>query len=169
MHLKVSVQDDFMNKISTCKMLCIVFLGIILSAGYVPVPLLFAAPAAEEKIESWADIHPRAAAELGEWVNTYKEAAQAIFRWDFLYPDQTKIFVAWSNTHQGKGVEVFAAEHTDWNRFNRITREHRAAVGSFIVWCRFHPKASLTLMQHPRALHWVGKNLYKYITKAKEG
>lgn len=130
--------------------------------------LAAAASVAEEKIEIWADSHPSAAFELGEWMNSNRAAARAFIRWDSTHPEQTRSFVTWVTTHQGKGIDVFASEHTDWNRFNEIIKEHRSAVVSFIVWCRFHPTASAALMRHPRALHWEWKHVFKSIYKAKE-
>lgn len=116
---------------------------------------------AEEKIESWADNHPRAASELGEWVNTHKEAAQAIFKWDSKHPEQSKLFVTWVISHLGKKIDVFTEDHEEWRSFIKLIESHHDAVSSFVVWCRYHPKATAALMQHPGALHWVGKHLYK--------
>lgn len=136
-------------------------LGLIGSAIAAPPPPLNTSTAGEEKIEMWADNHPRAASELGVWVNIYKEAARQLFKWDSRHPEQTKLFVTWVNTHQGKGIDVFTAQHTDWNRLNRIIVSHSSALGEFVVWCRFHPKATAELMRHQRALHWVGRHLYE--------
>lgn len=138
----------------------ICFLSFIGSAVAAPVPSATASAVAEEQIETWADNYPRAASELGNWVNTYKEAARQLFKWDSRHPEQTKLFVTWINTHQGKGIDVFTAQHTDWNRLKKIITCHSSALGDFIVWCRFHPKATASLMQHQRALHWVGRHLY---------
>jgi hypothetical protein len=30
-----------------------------------------------------------------------------------------------------------------------------------MAWCRRHPPAAQALMNHPRALEWVGHNLYR--------
>ncbi len=138
----------------------ICFISLIGNAIAEPLPLVNTSVAAEEKIETWADNHPRAASDLGAWVNTYKAAAHQLFKWDSRNPEQTKLFVAWVNTHQGKGIDVFTAQHTDWNRLNRITTSYGTALSDFIVWCRFHPKATAALMHHQRALHWVGHHLY---------
>lgn len=135
-------------------------LGHIGSAIAAPPPPVTVSSIAEEKIETWADNHPRAANELGIWVNTYKEAAHQLFKWDFRHPEQTKLFVTWVNTHQGKGIDAFTAKHSDWNRLNRMVMCHNSALVGFVVWCRFHPKATAALMQHQRALHWVGRHLY---------
>ena len=136
------------------------FLSIIGGAVAVPLPSVAADPAAEEKIEIWAENHPRAASELGEWVNTYRDAARELFKWDSAHPEKSKIFVTWVITHQGKGIDAFTGQYADWPSFYEIIKGHRPAVGAFIVWCRFHPKAAAALMQHPRALLWVGRHLY---------
>ena len=133
--------------------------GIVTAA---PLPSSSAACIAEEKIETWADNHTRAAAELGEWVTINRDAAREIFKWDATHPEQSKTFVNWVITHQGKGIDAFTAQHMEWTRFNEIIRENHSAVSTFIVWCRFHPKASMALMQHPRALHWAGRHLYEF-------
>ena len=140
--------------------LIICFLSLIGSALAAPLPSANTSTVAEEKIEAWADIHPRAANELRIWVNTYKEAALQLFKWDFKHPEQTKLFVTWVNTHQGKGIDAFTAKHSEWNRLNRIVMCHNSALVGFVVWCRFHPKAIAALMHHQRALHWVGSHLY---------
>lgn len=124
-------------------------------------PSVTVAVTAEEKIEMWAGNHPRAASALGAWINSYKEAAHQLFKWDSRHPEQTKLFVAWVNTHQGKGIDVFTAQHTDWSRLNKIIASYSVALSEFVVWCRFHPKATAALMHHQRALHWVGHHLYK--------
>ena len=123
-------------------------------------PSVNASIVAEEKIETWAENHPRAASELGAWVYTHKEAAHQLFKWDSKHPEQTKRFVAWVNTHQGKGIDVFTTKHADWNCLNRIATSYSTALSDFVVWCRFHPKATAALMHHQRALHWVGHHLY---------
>lgn len=113
--------------------------------------------------ETWAGNYQRAASELETWVTTYRDAARALFKWDACSPEQSKAFVIWIITHQGKGIDVFAAQHTEWARFNDIIGKYRSEMNTFVVWCRFHPKASASLMQHPRALHWLGRHLYRPI------
>jgi hypothetical protein len=142
------------NPLIVISVIC--FLSLIGSAIAAPLSLV----TTEEKIETWAGNHPRAASELGAWVDIYKEAARQLFKWDSKHPEQTKLFVTWVNTHQGKGIDVFTAQHTDWNRLNRIIASQSTALSDFVVWCRFHPKATAALMQHQRALHWVGHHLY---------
>jgi hypothetical protein len=143
------------------------FLSITGSAAAVALHLAAAIPVAEDTIENWADNYPRAASELGEWVNVHRDAARELFKWDSSHPEQSKAFVTWVITHQGKGIDAFTAQYTDWTRFSDIIKGHRPAVCAFIVWCRFHPKASAALMQHPRALHWVGRHLYESSLKGK--
>jgi hypothetical protein len=153
-------RKDLKNRISTMTLvLCL--LSCIVSASEAPLPSSATASAVEEKLETWADNHPRAAAELGEWVTLNRDAARKLFKWDAVHPEQSTTFVTWIITHQGKGIDAFTAQHTDWSRFNEIIKEYRSAIGDFIVWCRFHPKASMKLMLHPRALHWVGRHLYE--------
>ena len=137
------------------------FLNLIGGVIAAPLPSATTSTVAEERIEAWADNHPRAASELGIWIHTYKEAARQLFKWDSRHPEQTKLFVTWVNTHQGKGADVFAAQHTEWNRLHRIITCHSTALGDFVVWCRFHPKAIAALMRHQRALNWVGRHLYE--------
>lgn len=114
---------------------------------------------ANEKIETWADNHPRAATELVEWMDNHKEGAQAITKWDYKHPEQSKSFVTWVITHLGKKIDVFIEKHEDWKRFNRIVVSHREALNALVVWCRFHPKASAELMHHPKALNWAEHHL----------
>ena len=152
---------DDMNYKTSIILSVIFFMVFIGSAIAAPLPpAATTSTVAVEKIETWADTHPRAASELGTWVNTYQEAAHQLFKWDFRHPEQTKLFVTWVNTHQGKCIDVFTAQHTDWNRLNRIITSHSTAMSGFVVWCRFHPKATAALMQHQRALYWVGQHLY---------
>ena len=153
------LRHNMKNKTLIISVIC--FLGLIGNAIATPLPPVTISTVSEEKIETWADTYPRAASELGEWVNTYEEAARQLFKWDFRHPEQTKLFIIWVNTHQGKSVDIFKAQHnTEWNRFNKIITSHSAALSDFVVWCRFHPKATAVLMQHSRALHWVGRHLY---------
>lgn len=147
--------------------LALCFLSIIGSAAAAPLPLSAEASVADEKIETWADNHKRAASELGDWVTAYRSAARELFKWDAMHPEKSRIFVTWVTTHQGKGIDAFTAQYPDWARFNEIIKEYRSAICAFIVWCRFHPKASAALMQHPRALHWVGRHLYESSMKSK--
>src|SRR5450631_2366702 len=92
-------------------MLALVFPGSFgrASAAMLPVPV--AASSADEKIDTWADSHPRAASELGEWVDSNRNAARELFKWDSHHPDQSKTFVTWVTTHQGKGIDLFLAQH----------------------------------------------------------
>jgi hypothetical protein len=144
------------------------FLRIFTYAEAADLPVSIAVSNADEKIDAWADSHPRAASDLGEWINSNRNAAREVFRWDSLHPEQSKIFVSWVTTHQGKGIDLFLARHTDWKRFSEVVKGHRSAVGAFVVWCRFHPKASEALMQHSRALHWVGHHLFGSYLKVKD-
>jgi hypothetical protein len=137
---------------------CLIIFGY---SGLIPLYSVASDSPAEEKIETWADNHPRAATELGEWVSTHREAAQAIFKWDSKHPEQSKSFVMWVISHLGKRIDVYTEEHADLRRFNKIVESHRDAVNTFVVWCRFHPKATAALMQHPGALHWIGQHVYK--------
>ena len=137
---------------------CLSLLGNAIAEPLLPVTT---SVVAEEKIETWAANHPRAASDLGAWVNAYKDAAHQLFKWDSWHPEQTKLFVAWVNSHQGKGIDVFTAQHSDWSRLNKIMASYSVALSEFVVWCRFHPKATAALMHHQRALHWVGHHLYK--------
>jgi hypothetical protein len=148
--------------------LAICFLSVIESVVAAPLPSPATASVVEENMETWAVNYPRAASELEVWVTTYRDTARALFKWDGFRPEQSKTFVIWVNTHQGKGIDVFSAQHTDWLRFNEIIVKYRSEMSAFVVWCRFHPKASTALMQHPRALHWVGRHLYKSSLKAKD-
>jgi hypothetical protein len=155
-----STHNDMIYKFSIITVV-LIFLGVIGGAAATPPPPSSAVSVAEEKIETWADNHPRAASELGEWVTINTDAARELFKWDAFHPEQSKLFATWVITHQGKGLDVFTLQHTDWHRFQAIIREHHSAVSAFMVWCRFHPKATMALMQHPRALHWVGRHLYE--------
>ena len=118
-------------------------------------------------IEAWVAGFPRASEDLRLWVASHGGEAKVLFRWDARRPEQTKEFVSWVTSHQGKGIDSFVERHREWRRFDRIVREHRQLLCDFVVWCRFHPKASAALMDTPRALHRYGR--YYYLTLGDEG
>jgi hypothetical protein len=112
-------------------------------------------------LEQWAQVHPQAARELGDWARTHPPAAQLFFQWDGQHPDRSQIFVLWTIEHPMQGIDAFVATHPGWPFFDQIMQTHRPAAELFMAWCRRHPPAAQALMSHPRALEWVGRNLYR--------
>ena len=134
-----------------------IFIG---SNALAPVTSVAAVAMAKQGVDDWVATHPRAVKEFEEWVISNRSVAQALFRWDNNHPDQSKVFVMWILTHQGKGIDVFAAQHLEWTHLNRIIRENRDAMEDFVVWCRFHPKATGQLIKNRRALYYFGQHLF---------
>ena len=144
------------------KRIVLIFFTIIVAIGSItlmPQHSIALASNSDAKIESWAESHPLAASELKEWMITHREGAQAIIKWESNHPEQLRTFVTWVVTHLGIKVDVFLEEHADWRRFIRMVESHHEDINEFVVWCRFHPKATTELIQHPRALHWFEKQV----------
>lgn len=144
------------RSITIVKALIICFFFINTNSG-ISFSIVNIAHAEENMIESWINNHSRAATALAEWIDCNNEASLEIFKWDYKHPDQSREFVNWANTRQVKGIDVFIEKHRDWKRFNKILLRHRAAINTFVVWCRFHPNASTKLMKYPQALYLFGQ------------
>jgi hypothetical protein len=71
--------------------------------------------------------------------------------------------VIWSIRHPGEGIEAFSATHGNerWEQFEDIMLHHRVAADQFMAWCRRHPRAAESLMNHPRGLEWAGHHLFR--------
>ena len=117
-------------------------------------------PSGAVGIERWAENHPEASAELGQWVQNHKEAARLFFEWDAGHWEKSHEFVTWAIRHHGEPIEAFIAHHPGWPVFATIMESHRPAAEAFIHWCRRHPRAAETLMNHPHGLEWAGHHLY---------
>jgi hypothetical protein len=132
--------------------------------AYAPPPPAYAPPPpapGSVPLERWADVHPEAARELGDWTRAHPQAARRFFDWDGHHPEKAHEFVFWTIAHPAEGLDAFAATHPGWPFFNEVMARHRPAAEAFMFWCRRHPPAAEALMNHPRALEWVGHHLYQ--------
>jgi|SRR5579872_2873766 len=111
-------------------------------------------------IERWSDAHPQASRELGDWARGHEAAARRFFEWDGHHPERSHEFVTWTITHPRENIDGFVAMHRGWPYFDEIAERHRPAADAFMFWCRRHPQAAESLMDHPRGLEWVGHHLY---------
>ena len=117
-------------------------------------------PSGAAAIERWSENHPEASTELGEWVKAHRDAARLFFEWDGHHPARAKEFVTWTINHPAQPLEAFTLTHPGWETFDTITESHRPAAEAFMGWCRRHPRAAETLMNHPHGLEWAGHHLY---------
>jgi hypothetical protein len=117
-------------------------------------------PSGEAGIEVWANNHPQAAQQLGVWVQQHPDAASQFFEWDARHPDRAHEFVTWTIYHPTLYIDAFMALHPGWPYFDNIAAHHRPAADAFMAWCRRHPQAAESLMNHPGGLYWAGHHLY---------
>jgi hypothetical protein len=111
-------------------------------------------------LDQWSKNHPQASVELGHWVRNHPGAARKLFEWDGTHPARSKEFVTWSIRNPAQPIQTFIALHPDWPYFDEIAAKHRPAADAFMGWCRRHPQAAETLMNHPGGLRWAGDHLY---------
>ena len=123
------------------------------------LPLCLIAAAAVPLTE-WKLHHPDAARALASWIRKDPRAAQKLFTWDGLHPEQTKALVDWAIQKPDEDVVAFHTKHQDWPEFQDLLDKHRKALGDFASWARQHGDAAKELMQHPRALEALGKELF---------
>jgi hypothetical protein len=137
--------------------------GAVAVAVAAPAPVVDAIDGPEVGIELWKDHHPEAARELGEWIRAHHGSARFFFEWDGHHPERAKGFVMWAIRHPGEGIEAFSASHANerWEQFEDIMLHHRVAADQFMAWCRRHPRAAESLMNHPRGLEWAGHHLFR--------
>jgi hypothetical protein len=117
--------------------------------------------AKEESLDIWSTNHPEASRDLGVWVQKHPEAAARFFKWDARHAGAAKAFVTWSIAHPGADMDEFAFSHREWDEFNWIMEHHHPAANAFMQWCRKHPRAAESLMNHPGGLDWAGRHLYQ--------
>jgi hypothetical protein len=120
----------------------------------------FALAAAATPLPQWKDKHPQAAQALRDWVRKNPDAARRLFAWDGVHPEQTKALVDWAFHKPPGDVVAFHTKHQDWPQFQEMLDKHRNALNDFVAWARQDPDAAKDLIEHPRALEWVGKHLY---------
>ena len=142
------------------------FFALSLIAGLALLPgiacartIVLAAPG-PNGLEGWERHHPAAAQDLGGWVKGHPAAARQFFDWDAQHPERSHAFVTWAIQHPGAGIQAFAVEHPGWPFFDQIMKSHAPAANAFMGWCRKHPEAAETLMNHPGGLDWAGRHLY---------
>jgi len=111
-------------------------------------------------LDKWSRNHPEASRELGSWVRNHREAARLFFEWDGTHPERAKEFVSWAVVNRGAPIQAFISTHPGWPTFDRIVANHRSAANKFMSWCRRHPRAAESLMNHPGGLRWAGDHLY---------
>jgi hypothetical protein len=111
-------------------------------------------------LDLWSKRHPEASRELGEWVRQHPQAAKLMFEWDGTHPARSKEFVTWAIAFPAQPIETFIQTHPGWPVFDQIVGTHRPAANAFMGWCRRHPPAAETLMNHPGGLRWAGDHLY---------
>ena len=107
----------------------------------------------------WTLHHPDAAQALRDWTRKDPVAARKLFAWDGLHPEQTKALVDWAIKHPGEDVVAFRTKRQDWPAFLELLDKHRPALDDFAEWARQHKDAAKELMEHPRGLEQVGKQL----------
>jgi D-alanyl-D-alanine dipeptidase len=115
--------------------------------------------AAAVPITEWKLHHPDAAQALAQWAHKDPAAARKLFAWDGLHPEQTKALVDWAISKPGADVVAFHTKHQDWPEFQDLLDKHRPALDDFAAWARQHRDAAKELMQQPRALEALGKDL----------
>ena len=111
-------------------------------------------------LDMWSKNHPQASVELGTWVRNHPQAARLMFEWDGTHPARSKEFVTWTIMHPAQPIQSFITTHPGWPYFDQIAATHRPAANAFMAWCRRHPQAAETLMNHPGGLRWAGDHLY---------
>jgi hypothetical protein len=107
----------------------------------------------------WKLHHPEAAQALGEWARKDPRAARKMFAWDGLHPEQTKELVDWAIKKPNEDVLAFRTKHQDWPAFQDLLDKHRGALNDFAGWARRNVDGAKALMEHPRGLEQVGKQL----------
>jgi hypothetical protein len=115
--------------------------------------------AAALPLTEWKLHHPDAAQALAQWARKDPAAARKLFAWDGLRPEQTKALVDWAIRNPNEDVVAFHTKHRDWPEFEDLLDKHRKALNHFAAWARQHGDAAKDLMQHPRALEALGKEL----------
>jgi hypothetical protein len=120
----------------------------------------FAIAAAATPLPQWKNQHSEAAQALQKWVQKNPDAARRLFAWDGAHPERTKALVDWALGKPREDVVAFHTKHQDWPEFQELLDKHRNALNDFLAWARQDPDATKDLMNHPRALEWVGKHLY---------
>ena len=107
----------------------------------------------------WKLHNADAAQALGEWARKAPGAARKLFAWDGLHPEQTKELVDWAIKKPDEDVVSFRTKHQDWPEFQDLLDKHRGALNDFAAWARQHADAAKALMEQPRGLEQVGKQL----------
>jgi hypothetical protein len=126
----------------------------------------FAIAAAATPLPQWKDKYPQAAQALRDWVRKNPEAAKRLFAWDGAHPEQTKALVNWALDKPRDDAIAFHTKHQDeWPEFQELLDKHRNSLNDFLAWARQNSDAAKDLMEHPRALQWIGKNLYPPSTR----
>jgi len=115
--------------------------------------------AAALPLTEWKLHHPDAAQALAQWARKDPAAARKLFAWDGLRPEQTKALVDWAIRNPNEDVVAFHTKHQDWPEFEDLLDKHRKALNDLAAWARQHSDAAKDLMQHPRALEALGKEL----------
>jgi hypothetical protein len=107
----------------------------------------------------WTLHHPDAAQALRDWARKDPRAARKVFAWDGLHPEQTKELVDWAIRKPDEDVIAFRTKHQDWPDFQDLLDKHRGALNEFAAWARRNGDAAKALMDNPRGLEKVGKQL----------
>jgi hypothetical protein len=107
----------------------------------------------------WKLHHPDAVQALREWARKDPAAARKLFAWDGLHHEQTKELVDWAIQKPGEDVVAFRTKHQDWPEFQELLDKHRPALNDFAAWARQNKDAAKELMEFPRGLEQVGKEL----------
>ncbi|HKB77935.1 MAG TPA: hypothetical protein VKC58_15135 [Myxococcales bacterium] len=130
------------------------------------LPLCLVAAAAVPLTE-WKLHHPDAARALASWIRKDPRAAQKLFTWDGLHPEQTKALVDWAIQKPDEDVVAFHTKHQDWPEFQDLLDKHHDALNDFAGWARRYSDAAKALMEHPRGLEQIGKQLLPRKSQAR--
>src|SRR5262245_20252478 len=130
------------------------------------LPLCLVAVTAPQLTE-WKLHHPEARQALASWTCSDPAAARKLFAWDGVDPAQTKELVDWAMDKPDEDVIAFHTKHQDWPQFQELLDKHRKALNGFAGWARQHRDAARELMEHPRALESLGKELLPKARQAR--
>ena len=130
------------------------------------LPLCLVAAAAAQLTE-WKLHHPDARQALASWARSDPAAARKLFSWDGVQPAQTKDLVDWAMDRPDEDVVAFHTKHQDWPQFKELLDKHHKALNGFADWARRHRDAAKELMDEPRALEGLGRELLPKARQAR--